>query len=165
MKKTITTCAVAMAAIIAVFAVGVYAQEQAAKGDGDIAASGAAVASERAFVDKDGDGVCDLAKTCHDDQTACPCDGKGCSQCPDFKDEDGDGVCDTRATCDKHTRAGCMSTQTRCVRRAGARNCHGAQSQAEAEENATEGDRAAGTCSGHATGRTACGRGRRGRCH
>ena len=127
MNKTITTCAVAMAAIIAVFAVGVYAQEQAAKGDGDIAASGAAVASERAFVDKDGDGVCDLAKTCHDDETSCPCDGKGCPQCPDFKDENADGVCDTRVTCDKHTGAGCMSTQTRCVRRAGARNCHGAQ--------------------------------------
>jgi len=165
MKKTITMCAVAMTAIIAVFAVGVYAQEQAAKGDGEIAASGAAVASERAFVDKDGDGVCDLAKTCHDDQTACPCDGKGCSQCPDFKDEDGDGVCDTRVTCDRHTGAGCSSTQARCSRRAGVWDCHGAQPEAVAGRNAAGDDRAAGTCPGHTTGRTACGRSRSGWCH
>jgi hypothetical protein len=165
MKKTITTCAVAMAAIFAVFAIRVYAQEQAAKGDGEIVASAAAVAAERVFVDKDGDGVCDLAKTCPDDQVACPCDGKGCSQCPGFKDSDGDGVCDTRATCEKRTGASCMSTQARCSHRAGARNCHGAQPETGAEKNAAGDDRAAETCSGHATGRSACGRVRSGWCH
>lgn len=165
MNKTIMTCSVAMATIIAVLAIRAYAQEQAAKGDGEIAASGAAVASERAFVDTDGDGVCDLAKTCHDDQAACPCDGEGCSQCPDFKDADGDGVCDTRATCDRHTGAGCMSTQARCSRRAGIRDCHGAQPEAVAGRNAAGDDRAAGTCPGHTTDRSACGRSRSGWCH
>lgn len=165
MNKTIMTCSVAMATIIAVLAIRAYAQEQAAKGDGEIAASGAAVASERAFVDTDGDGVCDLAKTCHDDQTACPCDGEGCSQCPDFKDEDGDGVCDTRATCDRHTGAGCMSTQARCSRRAEVWDCHGAQPEAVAGRNTAGDDRAAGTCPGHTTDRSACGRSRSGWCH
>ena len=165
MKKTITMCAVVVAATVAAFAMKAYAQGQAAEADRGTAPSGAAAAPERAFVDTDGDGVCDLAKTCHDDQTACPCYGKGCSQCPDFKDEDGDGVCDTRVTCDKHTGAGCSSTQARCSHRAGATNCHGAQPETGAEKNAPRANRAAGTCSGHATGRTACGRGRSGWCH
>ncbi len=133
MKKTLTMCAVVMAAIIAVFAISVYAQKQVAKGDGECVASAAAGAA----VDKDANGACDSAKTCHHNEAACPRDGKECSQCPDLKDGNGDGVCDTRATCEKRTGAGCMSTQARCSRPAGAKNCHDAQPKTGTEKNAS----------------------------
>ncbi len=113
MKKRMMMMVVVMVAVAvtAVFALRMYAQEQAAKGDGEVAASGAAVAAERAFVDEDGNGICDLAKTCHGDQATSPCNGKGCSQCPDFKDSDGDGACDIRNSCSGHSsgngRRGC----------------------------------------------------------
>ncbi len=98
-------------AVTAVFAVRIYARDKDAKENGEVAASVATVAAECAFVDEDGNGVCDPAKTCHGDQAACPCNGKGCLQCPDFEDSDGDGACDIRNSCSGHSngngRRGC----------------------------------------------------------
>jgi len=166
MKKTIMMQAMVAAALTTVFAIRTYAQEQTAKADAQTGATRAQDSNspERAFVDKDGDGVCDLVTTCHTGQTACACDGQGGSRCSDFRDSDGDGVCDTRGTCQRHPASAC-SPDRRCYgHRTGTTNCQTERATNDGGKDAAETARGPVTCSGHRTGKAACRRGSTGGC-
>lgn len=59
---------------------------------------------EKTFVDKNGDGICDLKSDCHGGKKADGCDGKSCGNCSEFKDKDGNGNCDKLGSCGKHEK-------------------------------------------------------------